>query len=81
MKTAISLPDSLYMDAERIAEDLGIPRSQLFAKALEEFIKNHKKEEITDKLNQLYSSNYIPNNEIDVVALEALRKLTKHDSW
>ena len=81
MKTAISLPDTLYMDAEKIAESMGIPRSQLFAKALEEFIKNHKKEAITDRLNALYDSNYMQNDEIDAIGLEAVRKLTQNDAW
>ena len=34
MKTAISLPDRLYEEAEKTAQSMGIPRSQLFAKAL-----------------------------------------------
>ena len=55
MKTAISLPDRLYADAEETAKSLGIPRSQLFAKALEEFINLHKKETITERLNEVYS--------------------------
>ena len=45
MKTAVSIPDVLFDTAERTAQQLGIPRSQLFARALEEFIKNHQKEE------------------------------------
>jgi metal-responsive CopG/Arc/MetJ family transcriptional regulator len=42
MKTAISLPDRLYKDAEKAAKSMGIPRSQLFAQALEEFITHRK---------------------------------------
>jgi len=38
MKTAISLSDSLYEKAEETAIFLGVPRSKLFAMALEEFI-------------------------------------------
>ena len=53
MKTAISLPDHLYFEAEKTAQSLGIPRSQLFAKALEEFIASHKRE-ITVRLNSVY---------------------------
>jgi metal-responsive CopG/Arc/MetJ family transcriptional regulator len=34
MKTAISLPDSLFEDVEEIANDMGIPRSQLLQKHL-----------------------------------------------
>ncbi|AEJ20959.1 hypothetical protein [Gracilinema caldarium] len=81
MKTAISLPDTLYNDAEKIAKDMGIPRSQLFAKALEEFINHHKKDRITDKLNSIYKKELLGNDRIVDVNLESLRELTKNDSW
>ncbi|MBU0934216.1 MAG: ChpI protein [Spirochaetes bacterium] len=81
MKTAISLPDTLYKDAEKIAVSMGIPRSQLFAKALEEFIKHHKKEAITERLNALYDNSYMNDGEIDNAGLEAIRKLTQNDTW
>ncbi|MBN2352385.1 MAG: hypothetical protein JXD23_07440 [Spirochaetales bacterium] len=56
MKTAVSLPEKLFKLAEKTAAKLGIPRSQLFARALEEFIQHHRDEYITEKLNELYSS-------------------------
>jgi metal-responsive CopG/Arc/MetJ family transcriptional regulator len=80
MKTAISLPDALYADAQKIALSMGIPRSQLFAKALEEFIVHHKKEAITERLNAVYR-NGDQNSEILDSSLESMRKLTKNDSW
>ena len=55
MKTAVSLPDKLFRLAEKMANKLGIPRSRLFAKALEEFIQHHRNEYITEKLNEIYS--------------------------
>jgi metal-responsive CopG/Arc/MetJ family transcriptional regulator len=54
MKTAISLPDTLYEKAEQAASYMGIPRSQLFAMALEEFISNHNGKMITEKINEIY---------------------------
>lgn len=57
MKIAISLPDTLYEDAEKTAKSMGIPRSQLYAKALEEFINRHKRESITEKYNEIYFKN------------------------
>ncbi|MFP4511223.1 MAG: ChpI protein [Spirochaetaceae bacterium] len=82
MKTAISLPDRLYDEAERTAKSMGIPRSQLFAKALEEFIEHHKRENITERLNKVYS-NDAPDEFEDISnsGLESLRNLTRNDSW
>jgi metal-responsive CopG/Arc/MetJ family transcriptional regulator len=82
MKTAISLPDRLFDEAEKTAQSMGIPRSQLFAKALEEFIERHKRENITEQLNRVYAK--VNRNEFEDISnagLEHLRGLTKHDSW
>jgi hypothetical protein len=82
MKTAISLPDSLYEEAERTAQDLGIPRSQLFAKALEEFIAFHKRENVTEKLNRIYGdSGGDELSQISNAGIESIRNLTKNDTW
>lgn len=82
MKTAISLPDTLYAEAEDTAKSMGIPRSQLFAKALEEFISHHRKESITEKYNEVYSKIRNDNmTKINIATLESLRELTKNDTW
>jgi metal-responsive CopG/Arc/MetJ family transcriptional regulator len=82
MKTAISLPDTLYEDAEKTAKSMGIPRSQLFAKALEEFINHHKKESITEKYNEIYSQISSEDvSKIEAVSIMNLRELTKNDTW
>ncbi|WP_411824653.1 ChpI protein [Leptospira sp. 'Mane'] len=82
MKTAISIPDNLFISAENTAKKLGIPRSQLFAKALEEFIQNHSKENITDRLNKIYSSkSKYSDNTIADLSIHTLRNSLKNDSW
>jgi metal-responsive CopG/Arc/MetJ family transcriptional regulator len=80
MKTAVSLPDRLYKDAEKTAKTMGIPRSQLFAQALEEFITHHTKEDITEILNKVYS-NGSNMNDVENASIERIRELTKNDTW
>ena len=82
MKTAISLPDSLFQKAEQTANYMGIPRSQLFVRALEEYIVKYNGEMITQKLNEVYEKiNHDEfRNELDV-GIESLRELTKNDTW
>jgi len=80
MKTAISIPDSLFEDAEITARQLGLARSQLYVKAIREFIEHHNKDRITEKLNSLYSSEN-NRNEISDAGIESLREATKNDSW
>jgi metal-responsive CopG/Arc/MetJ family transcriptional regulator len=82
MKTAISLPDTLYEKAEQIASYMGIPRSQLFAMALEEFISNHNGKMVTEKINEIYDK--IDQTEFEPylnAVLEPTRKTTKNDTW
>ena len=80
MKTAVSLPERLYKDAEKAAKSMGIPRSQLFAKALEEYISHHKRDRVTEKLNEIYKNCTIGSN-IEEASLESIRELTKNDAW
>jgi len=82
MKTAISLSDSLYEKAEETALYLGIPRSKLFAIALEEFIIRNNGKMITEKINEVYDK--IDTKEFEPysnVGLESVRNLTKNDTW
>lgn len=80
MKTAVSLPERLYKDAEKVAKSMGIPRSQLFAKALEEYISHHKRDNVTEKLNEIYKNANIESN-IEETSLESIRELTENDAW
>jgi len=57
MKTAISLPDGLFRDAERAAKSLGISRSELYQKALAEFLERQNDQRITDALNKVYTAD------------------------
>lgn len=51
MKTAISLPDDLFAMADSVAQDLGMSRSQLYAKALRAFIVSHQQNDLTARIN------------------------------
>ncbi len=54
MKTAVSLPDQLFRRAEQLASQLGIPRSQLYAKAITEYLQSHSAETTTAVLDEIY---------------------------
>ena len=57
MKTAISIPDSIFQAAEIAARRLSMSRSELYAKAVQEFVAAHGRVDVTEKLNQVYSEN------------------------
>lgn len=55
MKVAISVPDPVFQAAERVSKRLRVSRSQLYARAVEAYVKEHSGEEITRRLNEVYS--------------------------
>ena len=55
MKTAISLPDPIYDEAEELASRLGMSRSQLYATAVQELIRSHRSDDVTEALNRVYA--------------------------
>jgi metal-responsive CopG/Arc/MetJ family transcriptional regulator len=56
MKTAVSLPDPLFEEADRLARQLGKSRSQLDAEALHEYLERHRDDDITRRLNEIYDA-------------------------
>jgi hypothetical protein len=42
MKTAISIPDDVFADAERLARRLKKSRSELYSRAIREYIGEHR---------------------------------------
>ena len=56
MKTAVSLPDPLFEEADRLARQLGKSRSQLYADALRQYLERYRDEDITRRLNEIYDA-------------------------
>lgn len=55
MKTAISIPDELFTVAEDAAQRLGVSRSELYRRALREFLAKHDVQAVTEALDAVYS--------------------------
>jgi metal-responsive CopG/Arc/MetJ family transcriptional regulator len=55
MKTAVSVPDELFRIAEATARRLRVSRSELYAKAIAEFLNRQDSDTITERLNEVYS--------------------------
>ncbi|MEW6744984.1 MAG: ribbon-helix-helix protein, CopG family [Planctomycetota bacterium] len=56
MKTAISLPDAMFHAADRMARRLGISRSELFQRAVQQYLGSRRQAELTEALNQVYAA-------------------------
>lgn len=53
MKTAVSVPDDVFLDAEAAASRLGWTRSQVYATALRDFLEKQDNDPVTSALNAL----------------------------
>jgi antitoxin MazE6 len=75
MKVAVSIPDPIFREAERISRRTGVPRSQFYAHALEAYVRERSGEDITERLNEVYartSSKLDPA--VEALSLEVLRR-------
>ncbi|MEZ4388883.1 MAG: ribbon-helix-helix protein, CopG family [Candidatus Krumholzibacteriia bacterium] len=60
MKIAISLPDQLYAAADRLARRLGVSRSELYRRALADYLERHDDESVTRQLDAVYGDDPDP---------------------
>ena len=78
MKTAVSLPDDVFSEAERLARELGIPRSRLYADALAEYIRKHHATTLTAELDAVYSEQ---PSQLQPGLGEAGRRMLRDTEW
>jgi metal-responsive CopG/Arc/MetJ family transcriptional regulator len=78
MKTAISIPDSIFEAAERFARRLGISRSELYSKAVTAYIQEHRNDSVTEALNELYSEE---KSSLDPVVRSMQLASLSEDEW
>ena len=55
MKVAVSIPDPIFKEAERVSRRMRVPRSHLYARALEAYANVHSGPEVTQRLNDVYA--------------------------
>lgn len=81
MKTAISLPDKLFEEAETVAKDLGLSRSKLIRTALEEFLQRRRDEEVTASINRYIGKYGAELSEEDEAWLAHSREMLRRVEW
>jgi len=78
MKTAVSVPDDVFNRAELLAKQLKLNRSQLFSRALAEFVLRHAPEEITEALNRVCAQL---DDEPDEFGMQAAKQTFERNPW
>lgn len=80
MKTAISVPDKIFRDAEIYAKRFNKSRSQLYTEAISEYLARHTPDAVTSALNMVVD-DLDNGNEIDSFAALASRKMLPRVEW
>ncbi|MBD2147578.1 ribbon-helix-helix protein, CopG family [Sphaerospermopsis sp. FACHB-1194] len=70
IKTAISIEQSLYDQVNELATAMKIPRSKLFAIAIEEYLHRQKQHQILESINEAYADGL---DEPEQIMLEKMR--------
>jgi len=77
MKTAISIPDRVFQDAERLAEKLRKSRSQMYSEAVAEYVARHE----TDLTAQINAVCDEVDTRPDLFLAEAARRILQRTEW
>jgi predicted transcriptional regulator len=78
MKTAISIPDDVFADAERLAKVLKQSRSQLYSHAVREYVARHAEDQVTEALNEVFADQVMPDGEF---LADAARRTLSRSDW
>lgn len=79
MKTAISIPDDVFDQAERAAKRLGLSRSELFTRAIQAYLTTRLEQNITNSYNAAFDDAGI--SEVDELRRESTRRALLEVEW
>ncbi len=78
MKTAVSLPDEVFENAERLASRLKVSRSELYARALQDYVRRHAPDAVTDAYNEICAE---VDSHAEAFTRRAARVTLKRAEW
>jgi metal-responsive CopG/Arc/MetJ family transcriptional regulator len=78
MKTAISIPDDIFEEAERLARRLKRSRSDLYSRALVDYLARHAADQVTETMNRVLATLDEP---ADSLPTNAARRTLRRTEW
>jgi antitoxin MazE6 len=78
MKTAISIPDSLFNAAERAAKQQKVSRSRLYSRAVQEYLERRRSRGIRKALAEVYGTQ---SSELDPVLARLQGETLGGEDW
>lgn len=78
MKIAVSIPDEVFQEAERLARRTETSRSELYARALAEYVARHAPDHVTEAMDRVADEL---GHETDEFTSAASRRILEHSEW
>jgi metal-responsive CopG/Arc/MetJ family transcriptional regulator len=78
MKTAVSIPDEVFEDAERLARRTKRSRSEIYSRALAEYVARHAPDRVTEEMDRALADIDEP---ADTLAAAAARQVLRRTEW
>jgi len=78
MKIAVSIPDEVFAEAEALARQLNASRSQVYSRALSEFLGRHAPDRVTERMNEALVQI---GEQVDPFAKHLARRVLKRVEW
>lgn len=78
MKTAVSIPDHVFEQADRLARRTRTSRSRVFSLALQEYVGRHSPDEVTEAMDRVCEELGEP---VDPFVARAARRTLERSQW
>ncbi|MCD9189286.1 MAG: hypothetical protein LUM44_22910 [Pyrinomonadaceae bacterium] len=78
MKTAVSIRDNIFQNAEKYAKKAKISRSKLYSDALEEYLAKRNEEELIAQINAVCEE---VDTSLDPAIREYKNRVLKREKW
>lgn len=78
MKTAVSIPDDVFAEAEALARSAKRSRSELYARALSEYLARHVPDLVTEAMDRVVDE---VNEARDEFGRRAARRALERTEW
>jgi metal-responsive CopG/Arc/MetJ family transcriptional regulator len=78
MKTAISVPDQIFEEAEELARQTKKSRSQIYAEALREYLARHAPDAVTEAMDRVVAE---VGAQADEFVSASTRRVLERSEW
>jgi len=78
MKTAVSIPEKVFQQAERLARRLRKSRSEVYRLALADYLNRHDPDHVTEAMDRVCVQM---GDQTDQFVSSASRRVLEHSEW